>query len=83
MKHAVWITLLVALVVVNVAAELAFYFSGVYIGMLFRIALVMGITVIASVFVGAMLLIGTLEEEKPLSGHVSDTLGADKKSDEQ
>ena len=81
MKHAVWITLLVALVVVNVAAELAFYFSGVYIGMLFRIAPVMGITVIASVFVGAMLLIGTLEEEKPLSGHVSDTLGADKKSD--
>ena len=81
MKHAVWITLLVALVVVNVAAELAFYSSGVYIGMLFRIALVMGITVIASVFVGAMLLIGTLEEEKPLSGHVSDTLGADKKSD--
>ncbi|MDG1025470.1 MAG: hypothetical protein P8R01_05995 [Gammaproteobacteria bacterium] len=81
MKHAVWITLLVALVVVNVAAELAFYFSGVYIGMLFRIALVMGITIIASVFVGAMLLIGTLEEEKPLSGHVSDTLGADKKSD--
>ena len=80
MKHAVWITLLVALVVVNVAAELAFYFSGVYIGMLFRIALVMGITIIASVFVGAMLLIGTLEEEKPLSGHVSDTLGADKKS---
>lgn len=81
MKHAVWITLLVALVVVNVAAELAFYFSGVYIGMLFRIALVMGITVIASVFVGAMLLIGTLEEEKPLSDRVSDTLGADKKSD--
>mgnify|MGYP000303459848 FL=1 len=81
MKHAVWITLLVALVVVNVAAELAFYFSGVYIGMLFRIALVMGITIIASVFVGAMLLIGTLEEEKPLSGHVNDTLGADKKSD--
>jgi hypothetical protein len=81
MKHAVWITLLVALVVVNVAAELAFYFSGVYIGMLFRIALVMGITIIASVFVGAMLLIGTLEEEKPLSGHVSDTLGADKKAD--
>ena len=81
MKHAVWVTLLVALVVVNVAAELAFYFSGVYIGMLFRIALVMGITIIASVFVGAMLLIGTLEEEKPLSGHVSDTLGADKKSD--
>ena len=81
MKHAVWITLLVALVVVNIAAELAFYFSGVYIGMLFRIALVMGITIIASVFVGAMLLIGTLEEEKPLSGHVSDTLGADKKAD--
>jgi hypothetical protein len=38
----------------------------------------MGITAIASVFTGAILLIGKLEEEKPLSGHVSDTLGADK-----
>lgn len=82
MKHVVWITLLVALVVVNVAAELVFYFSGVYIAMFYRIVLVTSITVISAVFVGAILLVGVLEREKPLSGHVSDTLGADKKSDQ-
>lgn len=74
--------MLVALVVVNVAAELAFYFGGVHIAMFYRIVLVTGITVIAAVFVGAILLIGKLEEEKPLSGRVNDTLGADKKSDQ-
>lgn len=79
MKHAVWITLLIALIVVNVAAELVFYFGGVYIAMFYRIVLVTGITVIAAVFAGAILLVRVLEEEKPLSGHVNDTLGADKK----
>ncbi|MBL4572073.1 MAG: hypothetical protein JKY86_03245 [Gammaproteobacteria bacterium] len=81
MKHAVWITLLIAVVVVNVAAELVFYFSGVYIAMFYRIVLITSITVICAVFVGAVLLVGVLEKEKPLSGHVRDTLGADKKSD--
>lgn len=81
MKNAVWITLLAALVLVNVAAELVYYFSGVYIAMFYRIVLVTSITVISAVFVGAILLVGVLEGEKPLSGHVKDTLGADKKSD--
>ena len=80
MKKAVWITLIVSLVLVNLIAEAVFYFSGTYINMFFRISLVMGITAIASVFTGAIILIGKLEEEKPLSGHVSDTLGADKNS---
>lgn len=81
MKHVVWITLLVSLVLVNVAAELMFYFSGVYVAMFYRIVLATSITVISAVFVGAILLVGVLEGEKPLSGHVSDTLGADKKKD--
>ena len=81
MKHAVWITLLAALVIVNVAAELVFYFSGVYVAMFYRIVLVTGITVISAIFVGAILLIGKLEEEKPLSGSVHNTLGADRKQD--
>lgn len=81
MKHAVWITLLASLVVVNVAAELVFYFSDVYIAMFYRIVLVTGITVISAIFVGAIMLIGVLEDEKPLSGSVHDTLGADKKLD--
>ncbi len=79
MKHAVWLTLVISGVVINIAAELVFYFSGVYIAMFYRIVLVTSITVISAIFVGAILLIGKLEEEKPLSGHVSDTLGADRK----
>ena len=79
MKNVVWITLVLALVIVNIAAEAVFYFSGVYIAMFYRIVLVTGITVISAIFVCAILLIGVLEKEKPLSGQVKDTLGADKK----
>lgn len=79
MKHAVWITFIASLVLVNLIAEAVFYFSGVEIVMLFRIVLIFGITVIAAIFVGTVMLIKVLEKEKPLSGHVSDTLGADKK----
>jgi len=81
MKHAVWITLLISIVAVNVAAELMFYFSGVTIAMFYRIVLITGITIISAIFVGAILLVGALEGEKPLSGNVRDTLGADKKLD--
>lgn len=81
MKKGVWITFAVALVLVNVIAELVYYFSGVYIEMFYRITMVLGITVIASIFIGAMLLVRLLEEEKPLSGRVRDTLGADKADD--
>ena len=81
MKHAVWITLLIATVVVNVAAELVFYFSDITIAMFYRIVLITGITTISAVFVGAIFLVRVLEGEKPLSGNVRDTLGADKKTD--
>ena len=81
MKHAVWITLLIAAIVVNIAAELVFFFGDVYIAMFYRIVLITGITIISAVFVGAILLVGVLEGEKPLSGNVRDTLGADKKTD--
>ena len=81
MKHTVWITLIIAAVVVNVAAELVFYFSDVTIAMFYRIVLITGITIISAVFVGAILLVGVLEAEKPLSGNVRDTIGADKKAD--
>ena len=81
MKHAVWITLLIAAIVVNIAAELVFYFGDVYIAMFYRIVLITGITIISAIFVGAILLVGVLEGEKPLSGNVRDTLGADKKKD--
>ncbi len=68
MKHVVWITFIVALIVVNLSAWLAAEFTGFNIGMVFRLVLVLGITVIAAVFVGANLLIKNLEQEKPLTG---------------
>jgi len=78
MKKAVWITLIVSLIVVNIAAELVGYYTRFEIIQLYRITLVLGFTVVAAIFSGAMLLISKLEEEKPLSGHVRDTLGADR-----
>ncbi|MCH7816259.1 MAG: hypothetical protein IIC60_06790 [Proteobacteria bacterium] len=80
MRKAVWITFGISLILVNLVAELVFYFSGFNIVMFFRITLVLGITVIASIFVGASLLISKLEEEKPLTGHARDTLGMDEKN---
>lgn len=79
MKKTVWITFGVALVLVNLVAEALNYFSGIYVVMIVRISLVLGITMIASVFVGSSMLLGKLEQERPLSGRVRDTLGADKK----
>ncbi len=81
MNKAVWITFAVALVVVNLFAEGIDYYAGVEIIMFYRLVIVLSITIVASVFVGAMTLIGKLEEERPLSGHVRDTLGADRKID--
>lgn len=70
MKKTVWITFFAALVLVNLAAWLVERYTGFYIVMLFRLALVLGITVITSIFVGAMLLVQNMEQEKPLTGPV-------------
>ncbi len=79
MKKAVWITFFVALIAVNLFAEAGNYFLGVNIEMFYRLTLVLGITVGAAAFTGAALLIKKLEEERPLSGHVRDTLGYDRR----
>ena len=78
MRKAVWITLVVALVLVNLAAEGLAYFSGLYVSLFNRLVLVLGITIGAAVFTGSFLLIERLEQERPLSGRVKDTLGADR-----
>lgn len=83
MNKTVWITFFISLILVNVIAELVYYFSDFNIVMFFRITLVLGITAIAAIFVGSSMLIKKLEEEKPLSGHVRDTLGADKATDKE
>ena len=81
MRKAVWTTLAVALVLVNLAAEGLFYYGGLYVPVFHRLVLVLGITIGAAVFTGSFLLIERLEQERPLSGRVKDTLGADRATD--
>lgn len=83
MQKAVWITLAVAVVLVNAFAEGIDYYAGIEIIMFYRIVMIFSFTAVASIFVGAMVLIHSLEEEKPLSGHVSNTLGPDRKVKEK
>ena len=79
MKKAVWISFAISLVLVNLIAEIVSYFAGISIVMVIRISVILGITLITAVFAGTIMLVSKLEEEKPLSGHVSNTLGADRK----
>lgn len=74
MKKAVWITLIASLLLVNLAAWLAEQFTGFHIEMFYRLALVLGITVVSAIFTGAFLLVNTFEAEPPKTGHGSDTL---------
>jgi len=68
-------------VLVNLAAWLVEQFTGFYILMILRVGLILGITVITAIFVGAFLLVNKFEEEKPLTGSTADTLQYSKKSE--
>ena len=78
MKKAVWIVFGAAIVGVNGAAEAVEYFTNTELVSYFRVMLIMGVLFIAMVFLGAYALVSAAEEEKPLAGSVSNTLGADK-----
>ena len=79
MKKVVWIAFGIALVLVNLIAEIGYYYTGIFIDMFLRIALIVGVTLGAAIFKGTFILIGNLEQEKPLAGSVKDTLGPDRK----
>ena len=78
MKKAVWIVFGAAIVGVNGAAEAVEYFTNTELVAYFRVMLIMGVLFIAMVFLGAYALVSAAEEEKPLAGSVSNTVGADK-----
>ncbi len=82
MRKVVWTSFGVALVLVNLIAEIGEFYTGIFVSMFLRIALIFGVTSVAMVFSGSIALVNNLEKEKPLSGHVRDTLGADRKKDE-
>ena len=79
MKKIVWTSFGISLVLVNVIAEVGAYYTGIYIHTFFRIALIVGVTLGVTVLGGSFKLIEALDGEKPLSGTVRDTLGADRK----
>ena len=81
MRKVVWLTFGIALVLVNLIAMVGEYYTGIHVHMFLRIALIVGVTAGMSVLMGARILIDKLDEEKPLSGYVKDTLGADRKKD--
>lgn len=82
-RNVVWITFTVALVLVNVIAEVGYRLSGIEVHMILRISLIIGVTFGVSVLAGAAVLIRNLEGEKSLSGNAHDTLGADRAADKE
>ncbi|MCP5346881.1 MAG: hypothetical protein R3F41_15205 [Gammaproteobacteria bacterium] len=74
MRKAVWIAFIVALVLVNLIAWLMQQFTGVHIPMILRLTIVLGVTIGTIVFSGAFALINKMDEERPLTGHVNDSL---------
>lgn len=64
MKKILLRTFVIALVVVNGLAWGVDYYSDVSIGMLFRVALIIGIMFISTIFTGAALILGFLDTEE-------------------
>lgn len=79
MKKIVWTTFGIALVLVNVIAEVGAWLTGIEVPMLLRIALIGGVTLGMTVLAGAFVAITQLDEEKPLSGRARDSLSADRR----
>lgn len=79
MRKIVWTSFGIALVLVNVIAEVGQHYTGIEVHMFLRIALIVGVTTGAAVLGGAGILVNKLDEEEPLSGRARDTLGADRR----
>lgn len=65
MKKTVWIGLFAALLFVNLVAWLGERYTGIHIAIPYRLAIVLGITAIITVFAGAWQLVMKAEQEKP------------------
>lgn len=82
MQKAVWTSFGIALVLVNLIAEVGEYYTGIHVHMFLRFALIVGVTFGVSVLAGATILVTKMGEEVPRSARVSNTLGADRKKPE-
>ena len=79
MRKIVWLSFGIALVLVNLIAEVGEYYIGIEVHTLLRVSIIFGVTLGSFVFSGATVLINAMDQEKPLAGTVRDTLGADRK----
>ncbi|MEQ8313083.1 MAG: hypothetical protein RL839_04050 [Gammaproteobacteria bacterium] len=79
MRKIVWLSFGIALVLVNLIAEAGEYFTGIEVHTFLRVAIIFGVTMGAFVLGGASAAINAMDRERPLSGTVRDTLGADRK----
>ncbi|MDO8909855.1 MAG: hypothetical protein Q7W55_15325 [Pseudohongiella sp.] len=64
MKKKIWMCFFIALVVVNALAMLADYVWGVYIAIPYRLVVVLAISFISMIFIGAWHLVLDAEKEK-------------------
>lgn len=64
MKKIIWLCFFIALVVVNALAMLADYVWGVYIAIPYRLVVVLALSFISLVFIGAWRLVLGAEKEK-------------------
>lgn len=63
MKKIILRTFIAAIIIVNLLGWLVGVYSVVTIGPMFRIALILGITAIATIFAGSAALLGFLDDE--------------------
>lgn len=64
MKKMIWLCFFIALIVVNALAMLAEYVWGVYIAIPYRLVVVLALSFISLVFIGAWRLVQGAEREK-------------------
>lgn len=64
MKKIIWLCFFIALIVVNGLAMLADYVWGVYIAIPYRLVVVLALSFISLVFIGAWRLVQGAEKEK-------------------
>jgi len=64
MKKIILRTFIAAIIIVNLLGWLVGVYSEVTIGAMFRVSLILGVTLIATVFAGSAALLGILDKEK-------------------
>ena len=83
MAKFVWTTMFVALITMIAIAEIGENMTGIHIPWVMRLSIVLGVTVGYSFLKLTFNLISEMEQEKPLAGTVRNTLGPDRKQENQ